>query len=230
MLLMERRGFGGIKLSLSVSFKGADISVLFGDFGVHFGRIRAGWVHLGLLRSQLVNRLLLYILEDAEVRLFEHRLDLEQVLLEKFEVLSHHGKEVSLGSSVESGCIHGVLLDNLVEEEEGVFSLGEAALIDQSLVSTVRELIELFLEGSPPRDAILFFLLLVLAWHVGGVVKESDVPLHHFLAELASRLGVLPVDVFVDEALGAQCHASCLVIVLFGVVVVLAQGELFGGA
>ena len=147
----------------------------------------------------------LNITEDQVVGFLQHRLDLKYALLEAFQVFYHHAQEVGLGLCIKSSGIDDILLDDLVEEEEGVFRLGEAPIVSNyAPVCLVSEANKLLLEGCPPRNAILLLLLDVFAGHVGGVVEQRHVPLHDALAVRAGLHAVLTVDVLVDEALRAK--------------------------
>ena len=92
-----------------------------------------------------------------------------------------------------------------MEEEEGVFRLGEALIVSNyAPVCLVGEANKFQLEGCPPRNAILLLLLDVFAGHVGGVVEQRHVPLHDALAVGAGLHAVRTGDVLVDEALRAK--------------------------
>ena len=60
----------------------------------------------------------------------------------------------------------------------------DETLIDTSLESLLCEFKKLFLEGRSPRDAVLLLLLNMLTVHLGGIVEERYISLHHLLTEL----------------------------------------------
>lgn len=145
-----------------------------------------------------------HVTEDQIVGFPQQGLDLKYALLEVLQVINHHAQEVGLCLLIKSSCIDDIFLDDLMEEEEGVFVLGEASTVSNyTPVCLVGEANKFLLEGCPPRNAILLLLLDVFAGHVGGVVEQGHVPLHDGLAVLAGVHAVLTVDILFDEALRA---------------------------
>ena len=85
----------------------------------------------------------------------------------------------------------------------------------------------LLFESGAPCDPILFFFLDVLDRHVGGVIQKGHESLHELLAENSGFDTTLPLDLLVDEALGAEGLARLIMEHLLGAVVRRAHRELF---
>ena len=185
-------------------------------------------VHLLLFDSDTLEGLSLDIFEDFEFRLLKHSFDLVQTLLEELQILSHHRQEVSLRHGIESSGVKCILLDDFVEEQEGILGLREAVGADQACVSLLGEGKELLLESSSPGDTVFFLLLDVLAGHVSCVIKEGNETLHHVGAESTSFNAIFPVDLFVNEHLCAHSLSRRVVEILLGLVVNFAHRDLLG--
>ena len=72
-----------------------------------------------------------------------------------------------------------------MEEKEGLIVRVESLFTDASLESFISEFKELFLEGRSPGDAVFSLLLVMLIMHLGGIIEERYISLHHFITEIA---------------------------------------------
>ena len=106
---------------------------------------------------------------------------------------------------MESRCVKGLLLDDLVEELPGVLTLWQVLpFIDQSSVVLVGEGQELLLESRTPWDPVLFLFLDVFQRHVSGVIKQLYEALHHALTVVARHHAVVLMDLLVFQLAPAQ--------------------------
>ena len=187
-----------------------------GEFGVHFGLI---FEDFGL-------SLTFHVLKKREIGLFHEGLDLEDAHFDVLEVLHHHRHEFSLRFPVESGRVQCFFLDDPVIEQKRVFLVGlvpASVLPEEPAVGLLGHGDQFLFEVGAPGDPILLLFLDVLNRHIRSIIQKGHESLHKFLAKHSGLDAALPVDLLVDEALGAESLARLHVEHLLGAAVDRAE-------
>jgi len=103
-----------------------------------------------------------------------------------------------------------------VEGLEGVHS-GVLVGADQFSSHDADELTEFFLEGSAPGDAVLLFLLDVLAGHEGSTIQKRYITIHDAFTVLARRNALVHVNALLLNLCDAAQELALHVEMLAGV-------------
>ena len=166
------------------------------------------WVCLCLFFTKPVKLHFLGGFEIIKIGLFEQSFYLEHAFLKHLQLVDHQCQVLCLGSCIKSSSINNVFFDDLMQQSEWIFDIFECCRLisfHHAFLQFTDQGIEFNFEGRPPRNAILFFLLNVLAWHVSCVVQDIDVSLHHLGAKYSSFYKFSIVNLRCDEALLTAC-------------------------